>query len=224
MSEISRRQFLYLSAVSTLIFPVSALAAHNKADIVYTRTIAVLREAYKSEMTSHKNYIGFASRALSEKYPNIAYLFYSFSCSEKIHADNYKRILAILGHKERPFQMEPEVRDTKANLQKAAAGELLKIETTYPNFIKELEPEACQDAIVHCAYSWKSHKQHDKKVKEIDKYTEIFFGSVSKKIEGLNLDFYICGVCGSTLDKAPASSCVICEKTGANYRQIERPA
>jgi hypothetical protein len=55
---------------------------------------------------------------------------------------------------------------------------------------KELETEACEEAITDCVYAWKSHQQHEKQVKEIEKFSGIFFGSVSSKIEGLNLDFY----------------------------------
>jgi len=37
----------------------------------------------------------------------------------------------------------------------------------YPVFIKELEDEACEEAIICCVYSWKSHQQHEKKVQQI---------------------------------------------------------
>lgn len=226
MTEISRRDFLYLSAVSPFIFRFSAFAAQdegNKSAIAYPRTIAVLQESFRTEMIAYKHYIVYTSKALSENYPNIAYLFYSFSCSEKIHADNYKRILAALGVVVKPVQIEIEVRDTKSNTQKAAQNELKKIQTTYPDFIREFETESYEEAIVSCMYSLKSHKQHEEKVKEIEKYSGIFFSSLSGKIEGLNLDFHVCKVCGSTIDKVPDLPCVICNKSKSNYQRIERP-
>jgi len=226
MTDISRRQFLYLSAASPFIFQFSALATQgegNKSNVIYPRTIAVLQESFKTEMIAYKHYIGYTSKALSEKYPNIAYLFYSFSYSEKVHADNYKRILATLGHEAKPIQIEIDVHNTKSNLQKAAQNELKKIQTTYPDFILELETESCEEAIINCMYSWKSHKQHEKKVKEIRKFSRAFFSSVSSKIEGLNLDFHVCKMCGSTIDKVPRSPCVICNKSKSNYQKIERP-
>jgi rubrerythrin len=39
---------------------------------------------------AYKDYIGYTSKAISEKYLNIYYLFYAFFYSEKVHADNYK--------------------------------------------------------------------------------------------------------------------------------------
>jgi rubrerythrin len=226
MMEISRRHFLYFSIGMPFIFQVSAFAAQDKgskAANTYPRTIAVLEESFRGEMTAYKNYMGYTSKALSEKYHNIAYLFYSFSCSEKVHADNYKRILAGLKHKVKPIQIEIEVLDTKSNMQKAAQNELIKIRTIYPAFIKELETESCEEAIVGCMYAWKSHQQHEGIVKEIDKYSDMFFPFVSGNIEGLNLEFHVCMVCGSTLNKAPDSPCVICNKPKSNYQKIERP-
>jgi rubrerythrin len=226
MTEISRRTFLCLSVASPFICQFSALATQsdgNKINIIYPRTIAVLQESFTIEMIAYKRYIAYTSKALTEKYPNIAYLFYSLSHSEKIHADNYRHVLATLGREAISNQVTIEVGDTKTNLQKASQNELTKIQTTYPNFVKELESEACEEAITSCVYSWKSHQQHERKVREIEKFSGMLFGSVSNKIEGLSLDFHVCRVCGSTIDKAPDSPCVICDKSKSNYEKIERP-
>lgn len=227
MTEISRRHFLYFSALSPFIFQIPPILAAQdkgkKSAVIYPLTTAVLQEAFRTEMTAYKHYLGYTSKALSEKYPNIAYLFSSFSYSEKVHADNYKRILAALGDQAKPVLIEIEVGNTKSNLQKAAQNELRKIKTTYPDFIEELEIESWEDAIVNCMYAWKSHEQHEKKVKEIRKYSGMFFSSVSRKIEGMNLDFHVCKVCGSTIDTVPLLPCVICNKSKLNYQKIERP-
>ncbi|MGD0237874.1 MAG: ferritin family protein [Syntrophorhabdales bacterium] len=226
MTEFSRRQFLYLSAVSPFVYEFSALAAEsegNKSASSYPRTMAVLQDAFMVETLASRNYIGYTSKALSEAYPNIAYLFDAFSRSEQIHAGNYKRVFAALGHEVKTLETEIDVRDTKANLQQAARNELKKIATTYPDFIKELEAETCDEAIMYCMYSWKSHQQHEAKVREILKYSGMLFGRVSSKIEGLKLDFHVCRVCGSTLDEAPQAPCTICNRSMSNYFKVERP-
>jgi rubrerythrin len=227
MIKISRRTFLYLSTVSPFVFQFPVFATQSKGDastISYPHTILVLQEASKVEIIACKTYIGYTAKAMKEKYPNIAYLFHTFSYSENIHADNYKRILSILGQEVRSIQIGIDVRDTKTNLRKAAQNELKKIKTTYPGFLKELEPEAYVEAIIDCMYSWKSHQQHEEKVKEIAKYSGFFFGSVSSNIEGQNLDFYVCKVCGATINGAPHFPCTICNRSKANYLKIERPA
>lgn len=226
MTEISRRTFLHLSIVSPFLYQFSALAAQsdgNKMNTLYPRTISVLQEAFKMEMTAYNRYIAYTSKALTEKYPNIAYLFYSLSNSEKIHAENYSHVLETLGLEAISNQITIEVSETKINLKKASQSELTKIQTTYPDFIRELETEACEEAIIDCVYSWKSHQQHERKVQEIERFSGFFFGSVSSKIEGLNLDFHVCKVCGSTIDKVPDTPCAICNRSKSNYQKIQRP-
>jgi rubrerythrin len=161
MIKISRRTFLYLSTVSPFVFHFPVFASQSKGDISnisYPHTILVLQEAIKVEMIAYKTYIGYTAKALKEKYPNIAYLFHTFSYSENIHADNYKRILAILGQEVKSINIDIDVRDTRTNLQKAVQNELKKITTTYPGFLKELETETYEEAIIDCMYSWKSHQ------------------------------------------------------------------
>ena len=126
---ISRRHFLLLSSLLTVSFPyrhafaAAALQKDTDPKTLYSVTIEVLREAYISEMTANKHYIGFCQKALDEKYPNIAYIFLAFSKSEKIHADNYERILGSLESRpDAPF-IRLLILDTKANLRNAAEKE-----------------------------------------------------------------------------------------------------
>jgi hypothetical protein len=103
MSGFSRRKFIYFSAFLSLVYPGIALAAPSKKDnyvTAYPKTIYVLKSAFRVEMIAHRNYVGFTGKALQEGYPNITYLFQAFSVSEKIHAENYKRILAAFGQNE----------------------------------------------------------------------------------------------------------------------------
>ncbi len=226
MVDLSKRKLLYLSVITPLLFHFPAIAAQRatrKSKIRYPRTVAVLQDSYKTEMTAYKHYLGYTSKALVDQYPNIAYLFRAFSHSEKIHAENYKRILRSLEQRTKPLHIRINVRDTKSNLRQAARNELKQIQKTYPDYIKRLETEAYEEAIINCMYSWKSHEQHEQTVQKIWKYSGMFFGSVSKKIEGLNPNYYICRICGSTIDEAPQSPCVICNRSQSNYQQIERP-
>jgi rubrerythrin len=54
------------------------------------------KTAYISEKLAYLHYVGYSRKAVEEKYSNIAYLFTAFAVSEKIHAENYKRILTSL--------------------------------------------------------------------------------------------------------------------------------
>jgi len=226
MNKFSRRELLYLSASLSLLFPLQAYAMkeENNAKINdYPTTILALKKAFKAETIAYRHYLAYVEKALKEDYPNIAYMFYAFSFSEKIHADNYKRILNELGSDIAKVLVQINVHDTKSNLQKAAEKELEKINKFYPELLVTLEPELYEEAIVNCMYSWKSHRQHEATVTEIQKYSGMFFGSVAEKIEDMNLDFHICNICGSTIDEKPQSPCEICNKSLSHYFKVDRP-
>jgi len=194
--NLSRRDFLFFSTLTSLFLPFqrNALARELHPAISYPNTITVLKQAFNSEMIAHKHYVGYTDRAMAEKYPNIAYMFKAFSFSEKIHADNYSRLLDKLGNKTIFVPFLIKVDDTKLNLSKAVQKELEKIKTSYPRFLKK-----------------------------IHKYTAYFFGSVAKEIEGMTLDIHVCKICGSTIDEVPVMPCEICNKALSHYRKIDRP-
>ena len=229
MKEISRRQFIILSSSLWLSYPLSKVFASSEANQLdekdlFPITISVLNSAYRSELVAFQHYVGYSRKAVEEKYPNIAYLFAAFAVSEKTHAKNYKRLLALLnaGLEEPEFKIL--ILDTKANLISASEGELEKIKKTYPDFLSKLKKESHEQAIINCMYSWKSHRQHKRKINEIRNYSKWFFGSVAKKIEGMKFDFHVCDICGSTIDEAPKAPCDICNHPILHYKQVVRPA
>ncbi len=225
MDKVSRRNFFYL-AVSLPLFPLHVYAKNGKNDdpkIDYFNTILILNQAFNAEMIAHKSYLGYIEKALVENHPNIAYMFHAFSFSEKIHADNYERIISNLGGKTKEVVVSLDIHDTKSNLKKAAEKELEKIIFFYPELLQKLESESCEEAIMNCMYSWKSHRQHEKKVKEIEKYSGSFFGSVANRIEKMDLDFHVCKICGSTIDVKPIAPCEICNRSLSHYKIVNRP-
>lgn len=229
METISRRQFLcyvstFLALVSSTSLSLASKRKNNqKEENRLPITIAVLKAAYLSEMVAHRHYVAYCRRAVEEKYPNIAYLFAALGLSEKIHADNYKKILVLLSLRmeEPPFPIT--ISDTKENLRSAADNELIKIEKTYPDFLSKLKNESHDQAVINCMYSWKSHQQHEKEINRIRKYCRMFFGSVAKEIEGLKLDFHVCEICGSTINAPPKAPCTICNYPLSHYKKVMRP-
>jgi len=163
-------------------------------------------------------------KAVEERYPNIAYLFAAFAVSEKIHSENYKKILASLNAGLEEPEFEILILDTKENLISASEGELKKIKETYPDSLTKLKKESHHKAVIICMYSWKSHRQHKRKISEIQKYSKLFFGSVAKKNEGMKFDFHVCEICGSTIDEAPETPCNICNYPVSHYHKVIRPS
>ncbi len=229
MEKISRRKFINIVAFFSISYPFSAVIASSRENSPETTgwfpvTKAVLKAGYEAEMIASENYIRCSRKAVEEKYPNIAYLFTAFAASEKIHALNYKRILAALGTKLEEPVFNTQILDTRKNLINASEGELKKIRETYPDFFVKLQKESHDQAVISCMYSWKSHQQHQEKISEIRKYSEDFFMLVAKRIEELKLDFHVCGICGSTIDGAPAAPCDVCNYPDYHYHRILKPS
>jgi rubrerythrin len=230
MEKISRRKFLFIIGYLSSCYPLSITAAsssrENKMDIKnnFPITIAVLKAAYKAEKVASDHYVVYSRKAVEERYPNIAYLFAAFAVSEKIHSENYKKILASLNAGLEEPELEIFMLDTKANLINASENELKKIKKTYPDFLTKLKKESHDKAVINCMYSWKSHRQHKRKISEIQKYSKWFFGSVVKKIEGMKFDFHVCEICGSTRDEAPETPCNICNYPVSHYHKVIRPS
>ena len=229
MEILSRRSFLYRIASLSFLYPLSIATASSDVkklakDEQFPVTAAVLKAAYEAERVASENYLCYSRKAVEEKYSNIAYLFTAFASSEKIHAENYKRILASMNTVTTEPELDIIILDTKANLIKATEGELKKIKKTYPGFLAKLRKESNDQAVINCMYSWKSHRQHKRKISEIRKYSQFLFGHVAKKIEGLKFDFHVCEICGSTIDEAPKSPCDICNHPNLHYRKVKRPA
>ncbi|MBT8368138.1 MAG: hypothetical protein KJP23_25885 [Deltaproteobacteria bacterium] len=229
MDNISRRKFLAILSSLSLSYPLTVIAVspgknNQETNGQFPATKAVLKSAYITERAAYENYVRFSLKAIEENYPNIAYLFTAFATSEKVHADNYKRILADMSTGPEEPEFDVLILDTKANLIKATEGELKKIKKTYPDFLAKLKPEAHDQAVVNCMYSWKSHQQHRRKISEIRRYSKYFFGHVAEKIEGLKLDFHVCEICGSTIDEAPRTACDICNMPSTHYARVNRPA
>lgn len=226
MYNLSRREFICLSAYLSLLIPfrsVAATAEKTKEAHTYQNTIFILGQAFKFETIARNHYVAFSQRALAENYPNIAYMFQAFSLSEQIHADNYRHIINHLGGEIITSSDPIYLRDTKSNLIKAAENELEKIEKIYPEYLRALALESHEEAIINCMYSWKSHRQHEEKVNELLKYSGFFWDSLASHIEEKNFAFHVCAICGSTIDREPLFPCEICNRNLSHYRRVDRP-
>jgi rubrerythrin len=192
------------------------------AQPAYNETICVLQTLYKDEIQALHNYLAYAEKAAAEKYQNIAKLFRTLAASETAHARNFGALLSALGAGvENLPQLKPEVSSTQKHLELSTALELEEIDNKYPQFIERINPENHAEAIRYIIYAWKAEKQHRELLKKIQSGTGIFFGLLTKKIEGSPSPYFVCQNCGSTLSEIPATTCPICGGPSANYIEIK---
>jgi rubrerythrin len=213
-------QKILLPLLPFLFFiPTFFVCAQSK----YPKTVYALQERYTDEIHAVHKYLAYAQKALSEEYPNIAYLFVSFAASESVHARNFKKLLSDLGVEvEEIPEREFKVSSTRENLKNATALEIEEIDREYPRVIEYIRPEKHEAAIQDIMYAWKAEKQHLDLLKKVLSGTGIFFGMLVKEIEKTDVRVFVCQRCGSTLTELPRDACPICKGPVARYREVER--
>jgi len=218
MKWLNQKTLLPLLVLLFLI-PAFFVRAQSK----YPKTIGALHERYLFEIEAVREFLVCAQKALSEDYPNIAYLFVAFATSESVHARNFKRLLCDLGVEVKEVtEREFEVSSTKENLRNATTLEIEEIDREYPRVIEHIRPEKHEAAIQDITYAWKAEKQHLDLLKKVLSGTGIFFGMLAKKMEKTDVQFFVCQRCGSTLTELPKDRCPICKGPVAGYKEVER--
>jgi rubrerythrin len=187
----------------------------------YTATIAAMQTAHEAEMQIYYRYTEFGRRAAQDGYRGIAYLFTAFAAAELIHAGNFGRILARL-NVEVPPVPKPTVKvgTTRENLIAAAESEMASIDSLYPGRIRA---EGHADAIATVRYAWATEKQHRDKIAQIQRWSPTFFEQVAKQIDAKTGQYFICQLCGCTLNKLPAETCPVCANAAKHFRLVEPP-
>jgi rubrerythrin len=209
------------AAVALALFPPRGMAQGLTSYPVTRETIGRSREA---EMQAHHRYAAFAQQAKADGYPGIAYLFTALATAEMIHGTNFEKILTGLRVELTPVAArEIQVGTTQQNLIKAAADELESVDTFYPGILRQLKPEAFQDAITMTTYAWATEKQHLKILKSIQRWTPKHFDAVARKIEKETGQYFVCQVCGATMVKLPRGKCPVCRSPADNLHKVEPP-
>jgi|GEM_PF-278775 len=222
--RLSRRQIMAtgLFAAASLV-----LGLGNRgpwAATPYPKTIKFLQSAHVREIAMYHQYVEFGRKAKVEDYRGIAYLCAAFATAELIHAQNFAKILSRLDVEIVPVSKpQMTVSSTRDNLMKAANDEIDDIDTFYPDMIKHVNPEGVQDAITFATFAWESEKQHRDILMKIQRWAPWFFEKVAKTIDEKTDQYFVCQICGSTMDEIPPGKCPICNFSSEHYRKIEYP-
>jgi len=154
------------------------------------KSIENLKNAFAGESQANRRYVAFARKADEEGFPQVAKLFRAAAEAETVHA---------LNHLERMG----EIRTTKENLETAISGESFEFKNMYPEYLSAAKEEKNHEA----AWSFTV----------ANKVEEIHAGLYSKAIEALRgnkdlpkTDYYVCSVCGNTVEGAAPERCPIC--------------
>jgi rubrerythrin len=163
-----------------------------------SKTEKNLKEAFAGESQANRKYLAFAKKAEDEGYRQIAKLFRAAAEAETVHAHNHLRELN-------------GIKSTKENLEEAINGETFEFQKMYPAMIEEAKEEGNKLALrsFHLA-------------NEVEK---VHAGFYKKALEALGknkkVDYYICKVCGNTVEGEPPDVCPVCGAKKVAFYKVD---
>jgi rubrerythrin len=160
-----------------------------------------LQEAFAGESQANRKYSFFAEKADAAGNKQVARLFRAAAEAETVHARNHLRVMG-------------EIKTDKENLKAAIGGENYEFTTMYPGFIEQAKAEKNPAAEM----SFNSANQ----VEQI--HYKLFQAALKNLETGKALKdapYYVCPVCGNTVEGAAPDRCPICNTPGSKFKKIE---
>jgi len=146
-----------------------------------------LKAAFAGESQANRKYTAFARKADEEGFTQAAKLFRAAAAAETVHALNH---LNVLGG----------VSSTEENLKTAIEGETYEFMEMYPEFINNAKAESNQGA-VQTFYG----------ANEVEKiHADLYKKALNTLGKAENVDYYVCDVCGNTVENEAPDVCPIC--------------
>jgi len=166
-----------------------------------SKTVENLKTAFAGESQANRRYLAFAQKAEEEGLTQIAKLFRAAAEAETIHALNHLRLMG-------------DVKSTIENLNMAVSGETFEFKNMYPKYIEDAKKEANNQAV------WSF--QVASKVEQI--HAQLFQKAINalkekKKLE--KVDYYVCNICGNTVEESPPEKCPICGAPKTKFSKID---
>ena len=163
-----------------------------------SKTVKNLQEAFIGESQANRKYLAFAKKAETDGYKQVAKLFRAAAEAETVHALNHLRELG-------------GIKSTKENLESAIVGETYEFQKMYPQMIEDANAEGNKSAVRSLTYANEVEKIHAALYK--------------KGIENLGnnpeVDYYVCQVCGNTVEGEPPDKCPICGALKKMFKKVE---
>jgi rubrerythrin len=163
-----------------------------------SKTDKNLQDAFAGESQANRKYLAFAEQAEKEGLRQVAKLFRATAEAETVHALNHLRVMG-------------SVKTTRENLEVAISGESYEFETMYPTMIEDAKTEGNKKAEISFNFANDVEKVHAALYK--------------KALENLGrneeVDYYICQVCGNTVEGEAPAKCPICGAKKEMFKKIQ---
>lgn len=163
-----------------------------------SKTEKNLQEAFAGESQANRKYLAFAKKAEEEGFKQAAKLFKAAAEAETIHAHNHLRELK-------------GILSTKENLEEAINGETHEFKSMYPAMIEEAKQEGSQGALRSFQFANDVEKIH------ADLYKKV----LESLGENEDIDYWVCKVCGNTVEGEPPDECPVCRAKKAAFYKVD---
>jgi rubrerythrin len=161
-------------------------------------TMDNLKEAFAGESQANRKYLAFAKKADEEGYAQVARLFRAAADAETVHAHAHLRVMKGVG-------------STDENLNQAITGETEEFKAMYPGMMEEAKAEGDDAAYQSFANA--------------NAVEEIHAGLYQKALDNLGsneeTDYYVCQVCGNTVEGEAPDKCPICGAPKKMFKKID---
>lgn len=152
-----------------------------------SKTEQNLLEAFAGESQANRKYLAFAKKADAEGLAQVAKLFRAAAEAETVHAHAHLRVLGKVGA-------------TADNLKSAIEGETHEFKSMYPGMIETAKAEGQNAAATSFEFANAVEKIH----------ADLYKKALEQMGKMEAVDYYVCSVCGNTVEKEPPETCPIC--------------
>ena len=160
-----------------------------------------LETAFAGESQANRKYLFFAEQADKEGHRQIARLFRAAAEAETVHARKHLTVLE-------------GIRSTGDNLQAAVGGEHYEFTEMYPEFIGQAEAEGESKARISFDLANQVEKVHHGLFKAA-------LDMLEKKQALEDKTFYVCQVCGYTVEGEAPDKCPICGAPKVKFKPVD---
>ena len=156
-----------------------------------------LKNAFAGESQANRKYLAFAKKAEEEGFKQVAKLFRAAAEAETVHAHSHLRVMG-------------GVKSTKENIQEAVGGETFEFTKMYPQMIEEARKGGNKQAQQSFEFANKVEKIH----------AELYQKALNNMGKNEAVDYYVCQVCGNTVENAAPDKCPICGASKSMFIKI----
>ena len=163
-----------------------------------SKTERDLLEAFAGESQANRKYLAFAEKADQEGYTAVAKLFRAAAAAETIHAHAHLRALG-------------GIRTTTENLREALGGETHEFTAMYPQMIDNAAADGFDAAQRSFRFANAVEKVH----------AALYKKAIDSLGQNAAVDYYVCKVCGNTIEGAPHGPCAVCQALPAAFFKVD---